>query len=1096
MEVVEALNSLGIGRNDRVAMVLPEGPETGRGVHRHRCRRHVRSVQSRLPQPLNSISISTDLDCKALLAPPGSTSPAVAVAKIRGIPILELTPLAEAEAGLFTLNRGVSAFLSEHLKPGFAQPDDFALALHTSGTTARPKLALLTHKNICASAYNIRGAVELRDSDRCLNVMPLFHIHGLSTIFASLAAGASVICPPSFSAAQFFEWMEALRPTWYTAAPTIHQAILKNVAQHPEIVARSGLRFIRSASSAMPPQLMADMERVFRVPFIEAYGMTEASPQIASNRLPPSRRKSGSVGPAAGPEVAIMDASDNLMPTGETGEIVIRGTNVIEAYENQPEANQSAFVRGWFRTGDLGHLDTDGYLFITGRLKEIINRGGEKISPREVDEVLLDHPAVAQAVTFAVPHPTLGEAVAAAIVPRGGASVTEAEIRQFAAERLAHFKVPQTVVIVDEIPKGSTGKVERIGLAERLGLVGPGGKQAKFTAPRTSVEERLTEIWASVLGIDPPGIHDNFFQSGGDSLAATQVVARLRHEFQVELPIESLFDKPTVAELAELVTQAHCLRPARDAVNAGTTIPQAEYDRALPTLLCPAATVVPRPDRARQPRLQLCRSLWLTGSSARPRWSRVSTRSGAATRLCAQPFPLVGEQPVQVISPAQPHQAAGGGPDEAPVVRPRDRSAASGRRGSRARPFDLAHGPLFRATLVRLSGEEHVLLLTDAPHRLRRLVHAQCCTGNLETLYERSGRADHRRCRSCRSSTPILPSGSESGSGERTLESQLAYWKKQLRSVPPVIELPTDRPRPALQTYRGSRRQMVIPRQVTEGLKALSLREEATLFMTLLAAFQTLLFRYTGQDDFLVGITDRQSDSSGDGGADRFLCEHAGSARQSVGRSDVPRAAAPGANDGHGRLYAPGPAVRETGGGAATRARSEPHALVPGDVRLPESSGRGSGPRDGAGDSRASGGCVNDRAAVRTCGGTYRASFQGQQRHREVRPDSVSIGDRAGAGVRHGNTTSTCSRQPRSSGSPATSRHCWKGSWPTPNGVSRSCRYLLRPSGTSWRSSGITRRRRLLLDRCFHHVFEEQVERTPDAVAVRVWRRTASPTAS
>jgi acyl-CoA synthetase (AMP-forming)/AMP-acid ligase II len=298
--------------------------------------------------------------------------------------------------------------------------------------------------------------------------MPLFHIHGLSTLFASLAAGASVVCTSGFSAAQFFECLEAFRPTWYSAAPTIHQAILENVAFYPDITARHGLRFIRSASAAMPLRVIADLEQTFKVPFIEAYGMTEAGPQIASNRL--SERKSGSVGRAAGPEVAIMSGTGSLMPTGESGEIVIRGTNVMRAYENDPTANWSAFVREWFRTGDRGYLDTDGYLFITGRLKEIINRGGEKISPREVDEVMMEHPAVHQWVTFGMPHDMLGEEVAAAVVLKQGAQASDKELREFAKVKLADFKVPKKILILQEIPVGATGKLQRIGLAQKLGL--------------------------------------------------------------------------------------------------------------------------------------------------------------------------------------------------------------------------------------------------------------------------------------------------------------------------------------------------------------------------------------------------------------------------------------------------------------------------------------------------------------------------------------------------------------------------------------------------------------------------------------------------
>jgi len=267
-----------------------------------------------------------------------------------------------------------------------------------------------------------------------------------------------VVCPGNFSAARFYEAMEAFRPTWYTAAPTIHRDILEHAAHHPGIVAGSALRFIRSASAAMPAQLIADMERTFRVPFVEAYGMTEAAPQIASNR-PSSTRKAGSVGRAAGPDVAIVD-----------GEVVIRGANVMSGYADDPEADRLAFVDGWFRTGDLGHLDEEGFLFITGRLKEIINRGGEKISPREVDEALLDHPAVAQVVTFAVPHKKLGEDVAAAVVLKPDAKAEPRELQDFLAKKLADFKVPKQIVILAELPKGATGKVQRIGLAEKLGL--------------------------------------------------------------------------------------------------------------------------------------------------------------------------------------------------------------------------------------------------------------------------------------------------------------------------------------------------------------------------------------------------------------------------------------------------------------------------------------------------------------------------------------------------------------------------------------------------------------------------------------------------
>jgi acyl-CoA synthetase (AMP-forming)/AMP-acid ligase II len=279
-----------------------------------------------------------------------------------------------------------------------------------------------------------------------------------------------VFCTPGFNALKFFGWMDECRPTWYTAVPTMHQAILGRASRSADVIARHPLRFIRSSSSSMPPQVIRELEEVFGCPLCESYGMTEATHQMASNPLPPAVRKPGSVGVAAGPEVAIMAEDGRLLARGDTGEIVIRGPNVTAGYENNPKANAEAFTNGWFRTGDQGVMDDEGYLTITGRLKEIINRGGEKVSPREVDEILMDHPAVAQVVCFGMPHPKLGEEVAAAVVLREGQSATERELQDFVGQRAADFKVPKKILFMDEIPKGATGKLQRIGLAGKLGL--------------------------------------------------------------------------------------------------------------------------------------------------------------------------------------------------------------------------------------------------------------------------------------------------------------------------------------------------------------------------------------------------------------------------------------------------------------------------------------------------------------------------------------------------------------------------------------------------------------------------------------------------
>ncbi|MGE5146034.1 MAG: acyl--CoA ligase [Candidatus Eiseniibacteriota bacterium] len=464
-DTVKTLNSLGIGRDDRVAIVLPNGPEMATAF--------VAIAAGATTAPLNPAYRAdefdfylSDLGAKALVVEAGSTSPALEVAKARAIPIVTLSVAPGVPAGAFTLS-GAAAGKTE--RPGMAGPDDIALVLHTSGTTSRPKIVPLSQRNICASARNIRQTLSLEAKDRCLNVMPLFHIHGLiAAVLSSLSAGASIYCTPGFNALKFFAWLDDAKPSWYTAVPTMHQAILARAERNRESIARAKLRFVRSSSSSLPPQVMAELEGVFTAPVVEAYGMTEASHQMASNPLPPRPRKAGTVGIAAGPEIAIMDEDGRLLKQGEVGEIVIRGQNVTLGYEANPKANASAFTNGWFRTGDQGSFDADGYLSLTGRLKEIINRGGEKISPREVDEVLMDHPAVAQAVTFALPHDKLGEEVAAAIVLREGKTATEREIRDFAAKRLADFKVPRKVLFLAEIPKGATGKLQRIGLHEKL----------------------------------------------------------------------------------------------------------------------------------------------------------------------------------------------------------------------------------------------------------------------------------------------------------------------------------------------------------------------------------------------------------------------------------------------------------------------------------------------------------------------------------------------------------------------------------------------------------------------------------------------------
>ena len=464
------LNGLGIGRNDRVAIVLANGPEMATCFMA--CASGVASA------PLNPAYRAdefefylSDLNAKALIVERDSTSPAIAVAQKLGVRLIDLVVPDGAPAGLFTLQPRDAGGGTAAAAGGYAEPGDVSMVLHTSGTTSRPKIVPLSQGNLAASATHIKRTLQFSATDCGLNIMPLFHIHGLiAGVLSPLAAGSQVFCTPGFNALKFFAWMDEARPTWYTAVPTMHQAIVARASKNLDVIARHPLRFLRSSSSSMPPQVIAELEAVFKAPLIESYGMTEATHQMASNPLPPAVRKPGTVGVASGPEVAIRSEDGRLLARGETGEIVIRGPNVTAGYENNPKANAEGFADGWFRTGDQGVMDADGYISITGRLKEIINRGGEKVSPREVDEILMDHAAVAQVVCFGMPHPKLGEEVAAVVVLREGQQASERELQEFVAQRAADFKVPKKVLFMPEIPKGATGKLQRIGLAAKLGL--------------------------------------------------------------------------------------------------------------------------------------------------------------------------------------------------------------------------------------------------------------------------------------------------------------------------------------------------------------------------------------------------------------------------------------------------------------------------------------------------------------------------------------------------------------------------------------------------------------------------------------------------
>jgi acyl-CoA synthetase (AMP-forming)/AMP-acid ligase II len=454
--IARSLAAAGVRRTDRIALVTRNGPGAALAFLGATLAGVAAPLNPAYRQPEFEFSLR-DLPARVLVSD-GCSPAASAAARAVGVPELRLGE------GFALEGRAAANYLP-------AAPEDVALVLHTSGTTGNPKRVPLTQSNLTTSAATIARTLELRPGDRCLNVMPLFHIHGLiGCLLSSLNAGSSILCTPGFDAFRMRRWLSESRATWFSAVPTMHQAFLARAGRGEGGEFAHALRFVRSASSSLPGVVKEQLESVLGVPAIEAYGMTEASHQVASNPLPPGARRPGSVGRPTGIEVSVVGAEGSAMPTGERGEVVIRGPSVTAGYEGVDPATFT-FPGGWLRTGDQGFSDGDGYLWLTGRLKELINRGGEKVSPREVEEVLLSHLSVAQAVVFAMPHDRLGEDVAAAIVAAPGVEVDTVEVLRFAEERLAGFKVPCRLLVLDEIPLGPTGKPQRVGMAERLGIV-------------------------------------------------------------------------------------------------------------------------------------------------------------------------------------------------------------------------------------------------------------------------------------------------------------------------------------------------------------------------------------------------------------------------------------------------------------------------------------------------------------------------------------------------------------------------------------------------------------------------------------------------
>jgi amino acid adenylation domain-containing protein len=843
-EAVRTLRNLGVGRQDRVAVVLPDGAETAVAI--------IAAATAGICLPLSPAFTAdewqryfSDLRITALLTRADMDSPCRGIAHDHGIPVIDLSPrLNEGPCAFRLVGSGTSCADGANFSPG---ADDDAFMLLTSGTSSRPKLVPLTHASICRSAYNAAAVLQLGPRDRLLNVLPFFHAHGLiSGLLTALAAGSAVVCAPGFDADAFFGWLTEFHPTWYTAVPTIHRAVLSAAGRHRHSLRPCSLRVIRSASASLPVDVLRELESVFGVPVIETYGMTEAASQIAAN--PMGRRKPGSVGRSAGAEISIIDRQGRRLPVGERGEIALRGPTITRGYDNDVAAAKSAFRDGWFRTGDLGYLDRDGYLFIVGRVKEIIKRGGLQIAPAEVEEALLIHPDVVEAAAFSIPHRRLGEDVAAAVVLRPGAKVSVQTLRSFLRERLARFKIPGLIQVVSEIPKGPRGKIRRNTLAAALSLTAPRARvkrAGKFVAPRSELERRLARAWADLLEVEEIGVEDDVLALGADSLGVTHMLSRLRIDFSANLSFKDIFDAPTVAALAARIQSSES-----DSAAASQSLLDCPTDDAGVGL------------SFQQQRIQILSGLDATGYNyhvldvARVTGPLdVDALETSFSTLCGRhevlrsTFVEGADEPLQTVGTTSPRLEYF---DARPCPKSKRRAVIERQAMELLqRPFDMAKEPPLRSQLLRLDDEDHALVIT---------VHHLITDGWSQRLFWEELEALYRA--SLNGSAALLPelpiqyrhfaAWQRAWLQSPAAEKQLSYWQAQLQGLT-ELQLRADRPRRQSRGGRGARHPLTFSRTLSRALKSVSRDRHVTLFMTLLAAFQCLLYRYTWQDDIAVG---------------------------------------------------------------------------------------------------------------------------------------------------------------------------------------------------------------------------------------------------
>lgn len=756
------------------------------------------------------------------------------------------------------------------------QPDDRVLILHTSGTTGKPKCVPHNHRNLCAALRNVAWTYDLSD-DVSMHVMPLFHPHGLTQgLLAPLATGGSVILPAAGKFDPVTFWQDACQygATYYTAVPTIHLMLLARADQDYPADNPPPLKFIRSCSAPLAPSTLHKLETTFGVPVLEAYAMSECN-QMCSSPLPRrGGRKAGTVGPSAGDiQIAILSPAGDILATGERGEVCARGPSVTEGYLDNPDANEESFVDGWFHTGDEGVLDPDRYLTVTGRIKERINRGGEKISPNEIDSCLMAHPDVAEAVTFGAPDELYGQVVACAVrlssdgglrMETADRTAVAASIRKHVGDRLADFKVPAFVFVTDSIPKNATGKIQRRHVAEHfLAQVGELRSLAAVAAAGQDTSAIVTAVWREVLAERftdaSPDPQFDFFLQGGNSVRAMQAVSRLRESTGLNLPAAFVFMHRTHKQMVDAVNEARMRTVAVGTVpeNALKHLPHLPRHQGAPVSLSQEQLLLLYEQDPQRTDYLVVEADWLNGAvdevALRACYEFLISRHESLRTL----FAAKGSEMVQIVLPADEAPPSWEVVDLGSVECPEE-GALQMLQEEMKIPFNLYKAPPCQATLVRCSPGMYLFFIK---------VHHICFDGwsrgvlvkELSELYKGISQKDG----SSAELDVILPNlplqYADYSQWQRALvdseasEQSIDYWKSHLEGAPPLLAFPTDFPRPSAPTGRGGVVPTAIPADVVKAASKLAGLLGTTIFTVLSAAFQLLLSRYARQEDVVIG---------------------------------------------------------------------------------------------------------------------------------------------------------------------------------------------------------------------------------------------------